>query len=287
VKFPNGLKEIVNKVHEKGKLAGIWVAPFAASINSNIVKTHPEYFLKVDGEFLKAGSNWGTFYTYDLDNIDAICYIKECLEFLMDLGFDFFKLDFLYASSLVCKENETRAMAARRSYQFLRDILKDKLILGCGSILSSSIDLFDYMRVGPDVLINLGSNVLNKLGISKISMKMTLENTISRSIFNHHLFLNDPDVFVLRKDSGLSLKQKEAVYLINSLFSGILLTSDNIGSFDEIEKAMLDEVYDIFMNSSDKGFIVIGNLIKIFYHLHDIDYYLVYDTKKGVMINGR
>ena len=287
VKFPNGLKGIVDKVHEKGKLAGIWIAPFAASVNSDIVKKHPEYFIKVNGEFLKAGSNWGGFYTYDLDNTDARRYIKECLEYLMDLGFDFFKLDFLYASSLVCKDDKTRAMVARRSYEFLRDILKDKLILGCGSVISSSIDLFDYMRVGPDVLINLDNKLLNMLGISKISMKMTLKNTIYRSIFNNHLFLNDPDVFTLRDDACLSLKQKEAIYLINSLFSGILLTSDNIGIYSETEKAMLDEVYDIYMNSSDEGFILTGDLIKIFYRLHNKDYYLVYNTKKGVMTNGR
>ena len=285
-KFPNGLSDIVRRIHEKGKLAGIWIAPFAAGINSEIVKSHPEYFLKKDGKLLKAGTNWGGFYTYDLNNQDGLNYIKECLEYLMDLGFDFFKLDFLYVASLFPYEGMTKAMVARKSYEFLRNILKDKMILGCGACVSSSINIFDYLRIGPDIWLELNEKWFMKmLNLDKMFTKLTLQNTIYRNIFDNHLFLNDPDVFVLRNNINLSLKQKQAIAIINSLFSGILMTSDNINSYNEEEREILKNLFEIFYNAKDKRFNRNGKYIYISYVLNDKEYHYRYDTKKGEIYN--
>ena len=285
-KFPNGLKEIVDSIHNKGKKAGIWVAPFAAESESQIFKTHPEYFLKRNGEFVKVGTNWSGFYTYDLNNPDALNYIKECLEYLMDLGFDFFKLDFLYVASLTLYDGKSRAMTARRAYEFLRNVLKDKLILGCGASIFSSVGLFDYNRIGADVVLKLNEMfIVRMLGLDKVSTKMTLKNTIYRSFFNHHLFLNDPDVYILRNNTKtLNQKNKVAIAIINSLFSGILLTSDNISSYDENSKKLLDKVYNIFYNAKEQKYSKNKNLINISYKLNNKDYSLIYDSKRGVII---
>ncbi|MBP5467000.1 MAG: alpha-galactosidase, partial [Clostridia bacterium] len=43
-KFPNGLKGLVDKIHKKGYMAGIWLAPFVAEADSRLFKEHPEYF---------------------------------------------------------------------------------------------------------------------------------------------------------------------------------------------------------------------------------------------------
>lgn len=284
-KFPNGLKQIVDNIHAKGKKAGIWVAPFAAESESDIFKTHPEYFLRRNGEFVKVGTNWSGFYTFDLENRDALLYIKECLQYLMDLGFDFFKLDFLYIASLNQYDGKTRAMVARNCYEFLRDVLKDKLILGCGASLFSSIGLFDYMRIGTDVVLSLNEMLIVRLlGLHKVSTKMTLKNTIYRSMFNHHLFLNDPDVFILRnKTKTLNKKNKVAIAKINSLFSGILLTSDDVGTYDEFGQALLNEVYDIFCNAKEQKFSVFKNRVNVSYKLNNKKHSFIYDVKKGVI----
>ena len=287
-KFPNGLKKIVDKIHEKGKRAGIWVAPFAAESKSKIFNEHPEYFTK-DGKLLKAGSNWSGFYSIDLDNVDAKQYIKSSLEYLMDLGFDFFKLDFLYIASLFPYTGKTHAMVAREAYEFLQGILKDKLILGCGAIVSSSAGLFDYLRIGPDVTLEMDNNwFIRMLHHKKLPIIVTLQNTIYRSLFNHYMFLNDPDVFILRHDNtSISEAQKEALVLINSMFSGLLLTSDNIASYDEGQNKLLDMAYDIFNNAKNQSFIKDGNRIDISYVLNDKEYKFIYDTKKGVLVNGK
>lgn len=287
-KFPNGLKGIVDEIHARGKKAGIWVAPFAAETKSEVFNTHPEYFKKVNDKFVKTGCNWSGFYTYDLENEDAKNHIKKNLEYLMDLGFDFFKLDFLYASSFVRYEGKSRAMVARWSYQFLHDILKDKLILGCGAVVSSSANLFEYLRIGPDVSLEFDDKwFMRKLHRERISTKVTLQNTIYRSLFNYYMFNNDPDVFLLRDENiSLSKKQKEALTIINSLFGGVLMTSDNISSYDGREKELLEESFELFYQARNQKFVRDGDLIKISYTLNDNEHHFVYDTIKGEIING-
>ena len=286
-KFPNGLKPIVDKIHEKGLKAGIWLAPFVAETKSKLFNEHQDWFKKdPDGKLSKCGSNWSGFYALDLSRQDVKDYIRKCLEYYMEIGFDFFKLDFLYSSMIAPTEGMTRAMMSNRSYQFLRDVLKDKLILGCGANCFSSYQKFNYLRIGPDVSLKFDDVWFMKyMHRERISTKITLQNTIYRSIFNHHLFLNDPDVFLLRDTNiDLSKEQKRALVTINALFGSVLMTSDNIATYTEESKKLLEASLDLFKNAKDKEFKKIGENIQITYTLHDEQKELVYNTKKGILL---
>ena len=70
-KFPNGLKGIVDEIHEKGYKAGIWLAPFVAEEKSKLFSEHNDYFKKENGECVKCGANWSGFYALDFENDDA------------------------------------------------------------------------------------------------------------------------------------------------------------------------------------------------------------------------
>ena len=284
-KFPNGLKKVVDKIHAKGYKAGIWLAPFVAEEKSKLFRERKDLFKLENGEPVKCGANWSGFYALDFENEEAKAYIKECLEYYIDLGFDFFKLDFLYAISLPRYEGKTRAMIADQAYSFIKEILKDKLVLGCGAIISNSANKFEYLRIGPDVsLIFDDVWYMRPLHRERISTKITLQNTIYRSIFNNHLFLNDPDVFLLRDDNiKLSSKQKEALLVINSLFGSVLMTSDNISDYKEEQKKLLEKAFDLFYHSYDKTYKKDGNYILISYKLDNQEYNLKYNTLKGVM----
>ncbi len=288
-KFPNGLKPLVDKAHEKNLMAGIWLAPFVCEKNSKLFKEHPEYLLKNDkGKPIKCGSNWSSFYALDFDNLDARNYIKKSLKYFMDLGFDFFKLDFLYAVNVKPKLFETHSSLATRAYSFLREVLKDKLILGCGAVISNSIGNFDYLRVGPDVSLIFDDVWFMKyMHRERISTKITIQNTIYRSFFDGKLFLNDPDVFLLRDDNiSLSFEQRKALIIINSLFGSVLMTSDDIKSYDDKKKELLDFALDIFNNAKNKKYKKDGKNIIISFDLNDKKYKYIYDTKKGVLVNG-
>ena len=288
-KFPNGLKPIIDKIHSKGFKAGLWLAPFAVESKSKLFNEHPDWIRKdKKGKLVKAGGNWSGFYSLDLDNPEVINYIKECLTHYMDMGVDFFKLDFLYAAALPTYEGQTRCMVQDKAYQLLRDTLKNKLILGCGANIINSYEHFDYLRIGPDVSLEFDDIFYMRLfHRERISTKVTLQNTIYRSFMNNHLFGNDPDVFLLRDENiKLSKPQREALSKLNALFGSLLFTSDNIATYDEEKNTLFKEVLNIFYNAHNRRYITKGNRIEITYELYGEKKALIYDINKGVFVNG-
>ena len=285
-KFPRGLKPIVDEIHKKGFDAGIWLAPFVAEAESDLFKTRKELFKRnQSGGFVKCGSNWSGFYALDLENPEARAYIEKCLRHYADMGFDFFKLDFLYAANLVTDEGTSRSMAAEKAYSFLKECLGDKIILGCGATVFNCIDKFDYLRIGPDVsLIFDDVWFMRHMHRERISTKVTLQNTIYRSFFNDRLFGNDPDVFLLRDDNiKLSVNQRRALITLNALFGSVLMTSDNLGKYDEKKRKLLSDALTLFYNAKVTGYSRKGNAIEITYTVDEKEQTIKYDTKRGIL----
>ena len=288
-KFPNGLKSIVDKIHSKGYKAGLWLAPFAAETKSRLFNEHPDWIRKDSkGKPIKAGGNWSGFYALDLENKEVIDYIKKCLTHYMDMGFDFFKLDFLYAAALPSYKDKTRCQVQQEAYKLLRDTLKNKIILGCGANIINSYENFDYLRIGPDVSLEFDDIFYMRMfHRERISTKVTIQNTIYRSFMNNHLFGNDPDVFLLRDDNiKLSKAQRESLAKLNALFGSLLFTSDNIATYDEEKKALFNEVLNLFYNAHNRRYITKGNIIDITYELYGEKKHVLYNIKKGTLTNG-
>ena len=286
-KFPNGLEKIVSKIKSKGFKAGIWLAPFAVETKSKLFKEHQDWLVKgKNGKPIKTGGNWSGFYSLDIYNEEARKYIVKCLKHYMDLGFDFFKLDFLYASALIPIKGKSRCQVQREAYELLRNTLKDKLILGCGANIINAYQTCDYLRVGPDVSLKFDDVAFMRLfHRERISTKVTLQNTIYRSIFDQHLFGNDPDVFLLRDENiELSKKQRYALTKINALFGSVLMTSDNIATYNDHQKEILNEALTLFEKGKVLSIVRNGkHKIDISYELEGKTYKMVYNTKKGVL----
>ncbi len=285
-KFPHGLQPIVDKAHGRGYKAGIWLAPFAAEEKSNLFREHNDWIMRDEkGELAKCGSNWSGFYCLDLSKKEVLDYIRKCLETYMEMGFDFFKLDFLYAVTVAPIKGKSRAEMSQFAYSFLREVLKDKLILGCGANLFSSQGNFDYLRIGPDVSLIFDDIWYMKfMHRERISTKVTLQNTIYRHLFDGVLFHNDPDVFLLRDENiKLSREQRESLLTINALFGSVLMTSDDIATYSDWAKAQLDEKLRLFKHASDVHFTKKGKFIHIFYTLDAKRHRLVYNTLKGTL----
>ncbi|MBQ7642736.1 MAG: alpha-galactosidase [Clostridia bacterium] len=288
IKFPNGLSPIVGKIHDKGLKAGIWLAPFVAEEKSKLFKEKPDLFKKGnDGKPVKCGSNWSGFYALDLENPDAVSYISDCLKAYSDMGFDFFKLDFLYAASLPSYKGNTRSEVADRAYSMLRNILGDKIILGCGGTLINAAEKFDYMRIGPDVSLDFDDVwFMRFMHRERVSTKVTLQNTVFRSFLNGIFFGNDPDVFLLRDDNiRLNAKQKTALITLNALFGSVMMTSDNLAEYDETKKALLQDARKLSKAAKVYKIARKDKIITIEYAIDGKSYTIYYDTEKGELIN--
>ena len=286
-KFPDGLSPIVKAAHEKGYMAGLWLAPLVAEEKSKLFNEHRDWF-KVgdDGNPVKCGANWSGFYALDLENTQVKEYIKKCLTTYCDMGFDFFKLDFLYAANLPKYKGVTSSEQANKAYAFLRECLGDKLILGCGATVSNCCGVFDYLRVGPDVSLKFDDVLyMRPMHRERISTKTTLQNTVYRGFLNNLYFGNDPDVFLLRDDNiELSPEQKRALITLNALFGSVMMTSDNIGEYDQNKNELLSYALDLFNHATVTGFERDGDIIKIEYQLRDQTHSIKYHTGKGVLV---
>ena len=155
-KFPDGLEPIVDKIHEYGMKAGLWLSPFVCEKESRCFRRHPDWLVRdAKGEPFCGGSNWSTFYALDLSNEEVREYLREVFHQVLDVwGFDLVKLDFLYAVCMLPTEYKTRGQIMCEAMDFLREVIGDKLILGCGVPLGPAFGKVDYCRIGPDVGLN-------------------------------------------------------------------------------------------------------------------------------------
>ena len=236
-KFPNGMKVLVDAIHEKGFTAGLWLAPFGAQKGSKIAKEHPDWLIKdAKGKPIPVGANWGGFYALDIYNEEARAYIKSVFNEVLNVwGFDLVKLDFLYAASIIPMCNKTRGEIAYDAIDLLRECVGDKKILGCGVQQMPCFGKVEYMRIGPDMALWWKHNLLRKnMHREDVSTPNAIHNSIYRRGFNGRAFLCDPDVFLLRRTNiKFTPEQQRLIGKFIKLFGGVLFMSDNVAEYDE------------------------------------------------------
>lgn len=249
-KFPNGMKPIADAIHEKGYLAGIWIAPFSAQKSSLIAKAHPEWLVKdnATGKPLLGCVGWGGAYTLDIYNGEAREYIRNFFNIILnDWGFDMVKLDFLYSEAMQPRNGKSRGRIMCEAMDFLRECVgEDKLILGCGVPLGPSFGVVDACRISCDVDLKYSPKYYNKMGIN-LELP-SAQNAITNSIFRRHLngrvFCNDPDVFFLRNNNlSFTREQKLLLGKINNLCGDVLFVSDNAGDYSDGDIELLKKFF--------------------------------------------
>lgn len=242
--FPRGMKFIADAIKAKGFLPGLWLAPFVCAKGSKMVKEHPEWVLKDERERMVTGG-WnplwkGSFYALDIGNPEFVNYLEKVFRTVFDeWGFELVKLDFLYAAAMVPKRGKNRGQIMSEAMHLLRELAENKLILGCGVPLGSTFGIFDCCRIGSDVALQWEDRVLKYFRYrERVSTVNSITSTIGRRHPGGNIFLNDPDVFILRsKNCSLSAAQKKTLLLTNCLFGQLVFTSDHLGEYTGDELA--------------------------------------------------
>ena len=259
-KFPEGLEPVVDRIHTYGMKAGLWLSPFVCEKNSRCYQEHRDWLVQNEnGHPVCGGSNWSTFYALNLELPQVREYLKEVFHQILDVwGFDLVKLDFLYGACMQPTPYKTRGQLMCEAMDFLRELVGDKLILGCGVPLGPAFGKVDYCRIGPDVGLDWDGAPKEKLlHRERVSTKNTIGNTIYRRQLNGRAFWNDPDVYLLRDDNiKLSAKQKALLAQVNGLFGGLLFTSDDVGSYDAEKRKLqksLTELHGVSRSVERKG----------------------------------
>ncbi|MBD3156107.1 MAG: hypothetical protein GF368_05665 [Candidatus Aenigmarchaeota archaeon] len=251
-RFPNGLKYLNKTVKKTGFKPGIWISPFLVSPNSNLIREHPDWIVRIKGkprDGLKLTPIDSLFpykkYILDIENEEVIEYLHKCIKKLIeDYGFELLKLDFLYAPYFNPKSRNVDKLL-RNFLLKIKSDYPDVYTIGCGCPLIPAIGAVDSMRIGPDIIFPPFEKIpiLNRI-YHNYTSKMVIENVKKRELTK--IFWNlDPDVFLCRKTLGFS--ENRILYLrnmIKNLNGNIFLGDDMTKLSNERVRKFIIPLFD-------------------------------------------
>lgn len=247
-KFPKGMKYVADSIHEKGYMAGIWLAPFSLQRTSRMYKEHPDWILRDKyGLPILGVVAWGGAYTMDMYHPEARAYIKHFFDVILnEWGYDMVKLDFLYSQCMYPRNGKSRGTIMCEAMEFLRECCGDKFILGCGVPLGAAFGYVDACRIGCDVDLKYTGKFYNALHVN--TEVPSAQNSITNAIFRRHLsgraFCNDPDVFFLRYSNlDFTMDQKLILAGVNHIFGDVLFVSDNAEEYTANDVEVLKKTF--------------------------------------------
>jgi alpha-galactosidase len=226
------LSSMVERSREHGRRAGIWLAPFLVGVRSAVAVEHPDWIVRgEDGEPVFAIHNWGQDpYVLDVTHPGPRDYPSMVLRAFVDMGFDFFKLDFLYAGALEGRRFDgslTGTQAYREGLAHIRSSVgRDGYLLGCGAPLLPSVGLVDAMRISADT----SARWAPADGDMSFPGGEAAELSVYGRAYQHgRYWVNDPDCLLL----GPGVEHRERRVKMVREHGGLRGISGRIGDLDE------------------------------------------------------
>ncbi|KUM90437.1 MULTISPECIES: glycoside hydrolase family 36 protein [Streptomyces] len=221
---------IADAIRARGRRAGIWTAPFLVDPASDLAAEHPDWLVEdLDGGFLHAGRNWGhDLCVLDTTHPEAARYLASVFRTLVSEGYDYFKVDFLYAGALEgVRHSAADALTAYRSgIELIREAIgEDAYLLGCGAPVLPSIGLFDAMRVSPDTAPHRRSEADDYSQPGQDPAEFT---GAGRQWQHGRLWVNDPDCLMARP--AVETRERWAAHV--EATGGLMASSDRLLSLD-------------------------------------------------------
>jgi alpha-galactosidase len=224
-RFPRPLEELAGRIRSEGRRAGIWTAPLLVGSRSKLAAEHPDWLVG-DAD---AGHNWDQpLGALDVTHPDAAAHLQHVFRTLTDWGFDYFKIDFVYAGALDGRRrsDSTGLAAYREAVRLIREAIGPQAtLLGCGAPILPSVGLYDAMRISPDV----GPLYEPRDGDLGAPSQLSAVHTGRARAFQHGRFwVNDPDCLIVRPDVERREEWAEHV----ERFGGLRASSDRLESLD-------------------------------------------------------
>jgi alpha-galactosidase len=213
------LPGLVERVRTAGHRAGIWLSPFVVGADTTLARTHPDWLVG------PAGRNWGQqLVGLDVTHPGVRDLLRNRLEWLVSLGVDYFKLDFLYAGAVPGRRHDGSdpVVAYRSGLSLVREVVgPGATLVGCGAPLLPSVGLVDAMRVSPDTFHEGGED-----GSTGLRGLMPLA---ARAWQQGRWWVNDPDCVVARA----SYSRREGWAAEAARLGGLASFSDRVAELDD------------------------------------------------------
>lgn len=225
------LSDVAARIRDAGFRAGIWIAPFWVDGASEVGRDHPEWMIAgPDGRPVSTGEHWGPGFTaLDTTRPEVVDHLRAVFEALVRMGFDYFKLDFIYTAALVGSRHTgvEPLVAYRDAIRLVREVVgPDAYLLGCGAPILPSVGLFDAMRVSADTDPKYEPWDGDP---SQPSQRGATLSTVARAWQHGRFWVNDPDCLMARP----SIERREEWAAVVERYGGLRVSSDRIADLDD------------------------------------------------------
>lgn len=206
--FPRGMKDLADRIKQKGFVPGLWLAPFSIDPASRFHREHPDWLIGKKGKPLDF---WGVS-GLDLSHPEALRFVRETFERVFnEWGFDYVKIDFLLHAVLKgdrFDNGRTTAALLRDGLKVIRQVAGDRFILCCGCPMGPAIGVCDGMRVGYDVSSRWDVRVNPQdWPLGNLNIRAAALQSAWRQWMHKRWWKNDPDCLVVR-DYGSAAEKK-------------------------------------------------------------------------------
>ncbi len=274
-KFPSGMDGLAAHIQKSGRKAGLWLAPLVVVPSSSLYRDRRNWLLHDGkGKLVSAGFNWGEqLFALDTTHPEVLEWLAALMKKVRLWGYDYVKVDFLYAGALPGKRHVDmpREAAYRNSLKVIRAALGNAYLLTVGAPVMPSLGLCDALRVGPDVAGYWTSHRDDDLllNFATPGTRNAIRTTLNR-LWLKPLVNTDPDMayFQSRQDD-LSPEQKALLQDL-ALISGIKATSDIPAWLTESEKAAMRgflELNPVIQKKGRTSYEIDGRLVDFSDHI--------------------
>jgi alpha-galactosidase len=223
------LEGVVDRIRSAGRRAGLWIAPFLVGERSRLWAEHPDWLVRSKTAPADTGHNWHQrLAALDTTHPEAQAYLHEVFSTFRAKGFDFFKIDFIYAAAVVGKRHGDASGidAYRHGVELIRSAIGDAYLLGCGAPILPSVGLVDAMRVSPDTAPHRDPDDGD---LSQPSSRAAMLTGRGRAYQHGRFWVNDPDCLIVRP----AMEDREAWAKHVARFGGLRSSSDRIADLDD------------------------------------------------------
>lgn len=192
---------------------------------------------------------WGGWaYALDTTHPAALDRVRAVFSDLLQQGFTYHKLDFLYAAAVAGRRHDqgaTRAQALQRGLRAVRDALGDScFVLACGCPFGPAVGVVDAMRVSTDVSRRWRErSVVPGFAESQSGLRNAIQAVVLRAPLHRRLWANDPDCLLLEPGAtALSEHHRRLQADVVAATGGFAMLSDRLERYEDEQWATVERL---------------------------------------------
>ena len=196
-KFPSGMATLAADIRVAGFVPGLWMAPFYVDRDTETYQQHHDWWVRdLDGvEIVFTNVGTGDYAIVDATHPDAGPWMAQQVADRVAEGWDYLKLDFLYAGAQegLRHEDVTGVEAYHAGMALLREAAGEAWVLACGAPFLPSVGYAESYRTGADIAFSGVPDPQPEF------LRWQARSTAARSWANGVWWWNDPDQLLVRE----------------------------------------------------------------------------------------